>query len=438
MPLEALLSSQPVSPRVLLQLALLQLALLSSGFVLQLLSFALPALMRDWQVPSTALSGAFTLHLLGITLGAFTFGRLGDRHGRRTMLMTGAAIQALATLACLSAHTPLVLGLLRLLAGIGLGGLTPNAITLATELAPARWRTTCTTVVLTGTSLGSSLPALAVPFLVPAYGWRALFLLAGGGTLLILLAVFLWLPESLLYLARQPHRREALLRSVRRLDPTRDIPAGTHFEVPGHAPGGAHGFGELFRGRLALITTCLWVMYAGAMLAMHLITSWLPLLLESEGLGATRAAGLTGIVHLAGTAATLCSTLLLARFGTAWLIALMLVAFTSVGAIALSGFSSGILALLIAGIGFGVVGCQGALGVISGHVYPASFRPTGVGAAIAVGRLGSMMGPLAGGAVQAAGYSAQGLFTLPLCALAASIAAACVFAARSGYQPGGR
>ena len=115
----------------------------------------------------------------------------------------------------------------------------------------------------------------------------------------------------------------------------------------------------------------------------------------------------------------------------------MLVAFLSVGAIALTGFSGNALGLLIAGIGFGVVGCQGALGVISGHVYPAAFRPTGVGAAIAVGRLGSMMGPLAGGAFQAAGYSAQGLFTLPLWALAAAIAAAIVFARRSGYQAGG-
>ena len=410
LPGAALKDNAPLQPRQVGQMLLLLLALVSSGFVLQALSFALPALVRDWQMPSTALSGAFAMHLLGITLGAFGFGRLGDRYGRRTMLLAGAAIQGLATLACLRAHAPLSLGLLRMVAGLGLGGLTPNAIALATELAPARWRTACATVVMTGTSLGSSLPALAVRHLVPTYGWHALFLVAGCGTLAILVGMILWVPESQVFLSRRPHGRDAQ--------------AG-------------HGFADLFRGPLARVTTCLWVMYAGAMLAMHLITSWLPLLLERAGHDAGRAANLTGLVHLSGTAATLCSTLLLARFGTAWLITLMVVAMTSVGTIALTGFSGVAIAPLIAGIGFGIVGCQGALGVIAGHVYPTAFRPTGVGAALAVGRLGSLLGPLAGGAVQAAGYSAQGLFTLPLCALAASVVAAIVFAAGPGYRTGG-
>jgi len=178
-------------------------------------------------------------------------------------------------------------------------------------------------------------------------------------------------------------------------------------------------------------------MYAGTMLAMHLITSWLPLLLEREGLGARRAAGLTGIVHLAGAAGMLCSTVLLAQVGRAWLIGLLAVAFASVSMIALQGFATDQLGLLIAGIGFGMVGCQGTLGTLAGQIYPSTCRPTGVGAAIGVGRFASLLGPLAGGAFQAAGYSAQGLFTLPLWALGLAIAAAIVFTLCTGRQTGG-
>jgi AAHS family 4-hydroxybenzoate transporter-like MFS transporter len=382
----------------------LLLALTSNGFVLQSLSFALPELVRDWGVRGADLSLAFTLHLLGISLGAFSFGYLGDRQGRRTMLLASAALQALATLACPLAQSPLQIGLLRLVAGIGVGGMTPNVVALAMELSPRRGRTPLTAIVLSGVAFGSSLPALVAPALIPAYGWTSLFWLAGSCTVLLLAALALWMPESRLYLAR----RSAHAR-----------------------------FTDLFTGRLALTTTCLWMMYAGTMLAMHLITSWLPLLLEREGLGARRAAGLTGLVHLAGAAGMLCSTALLGHLGRAWLIGLLAVAFTSVSMIALEGFASDQLGLLIAGLGFGMVGCQGTLGAIAGKVYPSSCRTTGVGAAIAVGRLGSLLGPLAGGAFQAAGYSAQGLFTLPLWALGAAIAAAIVFTLRTGHQTGG-
>jgi cyanate permease len=171
-------------------------------------------------------------------------------------------------------------------------------------------------------------------------------------------------------------------------------------------------------------------MYAGAMLAMHLVTSWLPLLLQQAGQDAARAAGLTGIVHLAGMAATLTTTVLLARYGKAWLVCLLCVAMASAASLAIGGFENGLVTLWIAGLGFGLVGSQGALGTLAVQVYPATCRPTGVGAAIAVGRAGSMAGPLAGGAMQAAGLPAQGLFTLPLLSLAAALVAAALFRPR--------
>ncbi len=378
-------------------LILLLLTLVSSGFALQLLSFLLPAIVRDWQLQGTALTSAFSLHLLGITLGAFALGRLGDRLGRRQVLLLSLGLQAITALACIWVRTPFEMSALRFLAGVAIGGMMPNAVALATELAPPAQRTRWTTLVLSGVALGSALPALAIRALLPDHGWESLFILASASTFLLWVAVALKLPESPQFLQL-----------------TRD-------------PNAAHRLADLFRGPMARVTLCLWTMYAGAMLAMHLLTSWLPLLLENAGLGATRAADLTGIVHLAGVVATLCSVIFLSLWRQWWLHALILISLVSVGVIALWGFDNGALALCIAGLGFGLIGIQGVLGAVAGQVYPVHIRPTGVGAAMAVGRLGSMLGPLIGGAVQTAGTTAQGLFTLPLWSLAATLLAACLF-----------
>jgi MFS transporter, AAHS family, 4-hydroxybenzoate transporter len=388
------------TPLHVLRLALLCLALASSGFVLQLLSFALPELVHAWQLPSSRFAAAFTVHLLGVTLGALAFGRLGDRRGRRQMLMAALLVQAAASFAGLLATTPSAMAMTRLVAGLGVGGMTPNAVALAMELAPPRWRTAATTVVLSGVALGSSLPALVVRELVPTHGWTVLFAIAGAASFLLCLLVRAFVPES-----------------------------GAFHDA--HRTKGA-GLGHLLTGELQRPTLCLWVMYAGAMLSMHLVTSWLPLLLEQAGLAAPRAASLTGVVHLAGAAATLSTAVLLARWGKRWLATLLWIALASAGLLALEGFATPHVAVLIAALGFGLVGSQGALGTLAGHLYPAECRPTGVGAAIAVGRAGSMLGPLAGGALQAAGWPAQGLFTLPLFALGAALVAAALFRPQAG------
>ena len=383
-----------------LRLALLCLALASSGFVLQLLSFALPGLVRDWDLRSTDFAAAFTVHLLGVTLGALAFGRLGDRHGRRSMLLLSLVVQALASLAGLFVHSPTAMAVTRLFAGLGVGGMTPNAVALAIELAPARWRTAATTMVLSGVALGSSLPALVVRGLVPTHGWPVLFVIAGFASLAIAGLTRVAVPES----------------SV--------------FHESGRASEG--GLRRLFAPDLLRSTACLWVMYAGAMLSMHLVTSWLPLLLEQAGLGAARAAALTGVVHLAGAGATISTAVLLTRWGKRWLVALLWIALGSAGLLALEGFATNHVTLVIAALGFGLVGSQGALGTLAAHLYPPDCRPTGVGAAIAVGRAGSMLGPLAGGALQAAGLPAQGLFTLPLVSLGAALVAAAFFRPQTG------
>ncbi|MBK6673635.1 MAG: MFS transporter [Proteobacteria bacterium] len=233
---------------------MLLLALASSGFVLQTLSFALPALSRAWQMPAAAFSITFTLHLLGITLGALAFGRLGDMAGRKSLLLCAMALQAVATLACLACSSPLQLAALRLLAGAGIGGIGANAVALAVELAPRHGRTLWTTLVLGGVALGSSLPAVALQWVGAAADWRFLFTAGGLATLVLLPALALLLPVARAPATTVPHRlasRRRVPRAARAVAPDSHAAALgrlCRFDA-GHAPhhqlaAGAAGVGR--------------------------------------------------------------------------------------------------------------------------------------------------------------------------------------------------
>jgi MFS family permease len=275
----------------------------------------------------------------------------------------------------------------------------PNSVALAQELSHGPWQLRFSAVVLLGLPGGSALPAPVAAWLLPVTGWPSMFVLGAMVTTLVVLAMLRWLPESTAYLAS---RRAA----------------GTSAA----APAAGSGWAALFRGPLAFTTPCLWLMMAGSMMALHVLTSWLPLLLADVGVLPADAAGMTGAVHLGGTLATLASIGLLGRFGLGWVALLFGCGAAGILLAALGDFSTTLLwpAVLLAG--FGIVGSQGALGTLAAQRYPSSCRPTGVGLAIAVGRLGAVVGPLLGGAMHAAGFSTRGLFSLSLWPISVGLA----------------
>jgi MFS transporter, AAHS family, 4-hydroxybenzoate transporter len=425
-----LIDRQPLRLKNFGVLFLLLLALLADGFDLQVLSFAAPGLVRDWGIARGSLGPVFSANLFGMMVGAASLGWIGDRFGRKRMIVAGSLLYGTACLSCLAADSLLELGVLRFITGIGLGGVLPNVIALTAEVTPRRWRAMFTSLVVIGMSLGSSAPSLVATLFVPQHGWQVLFLVGGIAPLVIAVAIAVTMPESLMFLAHKGHRRDLLERRVRALDPALAITADTRFEVRGHDADTRHGWGKLFTGDLALTTPCLWLMFAGTLLSMFLMTSWMPLLFEDAGLQPTQSAQINGLYHLSGTAAALCTAVLLGRLGLAWVLILLTLGFAGVAGIAFTGFSPTLLTLLVAASGFGIVGCQTALNASAGLIYPSSFRPTGVGAALAIGRIGSIMGPLVGGAFITAGLSTQHMFFLPLLPIGIAVAATTVLLVR--------
>jgi AAHS family 4-hydroxybenzoate transporter-like MFS transporter len=426
---DELIDNQPLRPANLAVLGLLLLALLSDGFDLQVLSFAAGGLVRDWGIERAALAPVFSANLVGMMVGAMLLGYVGDRFGRKRMIVVGTLLYGLACLSCLAASNLLELGALRFLTGVGLGGVLPNVIALTAETTPRRWRAMLTSVVVIGMTGGSSLPTLVATTLVPVHGWQALFWVGGIAPLIIASLLALALPESLTFLAAHGLKRATVERRVKQIDPSLQITPETRFVVRAHEQAEG-GLGRLFAGSLRVTTPLLWVMFAGTLLSMFMLTSWLPLLLEGAGLAQTQAASITGWLHIGGTISAACTALVLGRFGLMWVALLLTVAAISVTIIALTGFSPGLLTPVVFAAGFGIIGCQTALNTSAAMIYPSAFRPTGVGAALSVGRIGSIIGPLVGGALIAAGIATQRMFFVPLLPLGLAILSASVLLMR--------
>lgn len=389
------------------------LAMLADGYDIGAISYAAPSLARQWHVAPAAFGPVFAASLVGILFGSPFLGYIGDRFGRKTAIIAGSVAYGVATLAVAGAHDLRETEALRLIAGVGIGGLMPNTIALNSELAPKRRRATLVVLMFTGITLGSASPGLVAAWLVPRHGWPVLFLIGGAVPLCVALGLAAALPESVKFLALHPKRRSRLLEIARRLRPELAIPDDAQFigieERPKpagrSAAGGPRGLADamgalgltrLYRGGFALITPFLWLCFGTALMANYFLNNWMPILFEGAGMTPEQAAVATALYHVGGTAGGLLISVLLDRVGFVAIAVLFVLGVPAISAIGLAGGSS-MVTLLAAIAGFAVLGAQFGNNAASGLLYPTAFRSSGVGWALAIGRFGSILGPLVGG-----------------------------------------
>ena len=427
-----LIDRQQLTGRTYLQLGLLLVALLCDGFDLQLVGVAAPWLADAWNLkPSQLVGPVQSANLFGMMLGAIFLGGLGDRLGRKRIIVAGAMLFGLSTLACLLTSNVTELSAVRFLTGVGLGGVLPNVIALAAESAPRAKRAMVTSIVIIGMSLGSGMPGVVAAKLIPAYGWESLFIVGGVLPLVIALLLALLLPESLLFLTNRAKDRAQIERRVRALDPQLAIDGATRFALQGPGSMGKGNFADLFAPGLRLTTPMLWLMFAGVLLSMHFLNSWISTLLKLAHLSPEQFSLTNSVFHWSGTIAAIFTALLLGRLGLRWVLVLLSIGVASLVTIASFGFSSTlVLTLAVCFAGFGTIGCQGALNASAGLIYPPSCRTTGVGAALGLGRIGSLAGPLVGGMVLDSGVPVQQMFYVPVLPLGVAMIATLVLVLR--------
>jgi MFS transporter, AAHS family, 4-hydroxybenzoate transporter len=414
-----LINAQPLSSFQKGIMVLIGGVVVMDGFDVQAIGFVAPALTQDWNLDPAALGPIFGAGLFGMLLGSMLLSMLADRLGRRPVLVGSTAFFSLCMLGTASAESVQQLMFLRLLTGLGLGGVMANAVALASEYSPQRRRASLLMWISCGFTGGAIAGGLISTVLIPWGGWRSVFV--GGGLLpLTIAAVMYWrLPESLLFLSLQPGAHDRLAQLLRRIAPGLD--QGRDLRLRGPEQVEARGsLARLFRDGRALMTLLLWLVSFTNLLNLFFLANWLPLLSTRMGFSASTAVLMGTTLQLGGLIGAVFMGPLIDRLGYyRVLVPAFLIAGLAVAAIGEPGMPLPLLYLVIFAAGICIVGAQPALNALASTLYPTEIRATGVGWSLGVGRVGAIVGPVVAAQLVALNWSSQALF------LAASVPAAC-------------
>jgi AAHS family 4-hydroxybenzoate transporter-like MFS transporter len=365
----------------------------------QLLGISIPMIMKEWTVARAAFAPVVSLGYVGMMMGGAGGGLAGDRFGRRTALLGSMVVFGAMTLGAAFVPSVGALAALRLLAGIGLGGALPNAATLAAEYMPLKRRPLAVTIAIVCVPLGATLAGILGIRALPAVGWRMLFILGGVVPIVAAALLMLVMPESPRYLARHPARWPELVRLLRRMGHSQDD--DTSFVDPREHVATRAPLSALFMRDIRGDTFALWGSFFFCLLAVYLGFSWLPAMLT--GAGFTPAIASTGITafNLGGVVGAITGGLVISRVGSRAAM-LTMAAGAIAGAVTLSRMTiapaeSLITLLVMLTLTGGLINAvQTTMYALATNVYPSAVRATGVGTAVAVGRLGAILSGYAG------------------------------------------
>lgn len=389
------------------------LILMAAGFNLQILAYTMPLIAKEWGLTPVQMGAMVSYGLLGLMAGAMLFGVIADRVGRKKTLL--GAITAFSVFAIAASLAPGYKSfcVLRFLTGAGVGGAFPLTVALLAEFCPARLRARLVAAAVSGFTFGWAVAASASMLLMPRPGWRPAFQL---GVLSLLLLPVLWaiLPESVRFLIEKGDRQKGL-REVRRIERIAGLSrvdwSSDQMAAPLPSHAGRGRISLLFRGRpVAVMTLLIWSTYLLNTMALYGLSSWLPSLLVKEGFSLVKSYAYS-MVQAGGSAfGGLLLGCVMDRFGRKrGLVVTYLLGGLSV---LFFGLVTTNLTLFLAGAATGVfvVGTPTALNVVSSEAYPTGIRSTGVASTQAVGRIGSITGPMVGGLLQAFGFSFHQFF----------------------------
>ncbi|WP_233852531.1 3-(3-hydroxy-phenyl)propionate transporter MhpT [Paraburkholderia sp. HD33-4] len=388
-------STKPLASGAL-TIGLCLIVALLEGVDLQSTGLAAPRMAREFHLAVAQMGWAFSVGAFGLLPGAAIGGRLADRLGRKRVLMWSVALFGIFSLATAQVWDLNSLLAARFLTGLGLGAAMPNLIALCSEAAPPHQRNTAVGAMYCGMPFGAALAAVVGIISPGDAGWRHIFYVGGFGPLLVLPLLALFLRESAQFVAARATRgaRRDASASVTR---------------------------ALWQEGRAGTTIALWISYLGTLIVLYFLINWLPSLVLTRGLTRVQSGVVQMMFNIGGGIGAIVIAGMMDRMGRRRTVAGMYVGVVvALGALlSANGGTSMAWGGLLAGLF--LVGGQSVLYALASSLYPTEVRGTGVGAAVAVGRLGSILGPLIAGQLLAIGQGASVLLgaSIPLIAVAA-------------------
>jgi benzoate transport len=371
------------------------------GFDVLAVAFSASHLASDWHLNGSQLGALLSAGLFGMAAGGFIVAPCADRIGRRPLVLLCLLAIVAGMLASACAQTLEQLVALRVMTGLGIGGMMVSVAVIASEYASDKWRSAAISMQSAGYTLGATLGGAVSALLLARYGWRSAFLFGGISTALVIPLAWYGLPESLDFLiARRPQRAldkvNAILRRMKqdtidelpRIEDSREASAGSDELTT--AP-----------SLIGLRTLLIWLAFSLVMAGFYFVMSWTPRLLVQAGMSASQ--GVTGgvLLNAGGIIGCTLFSLVSGRGKLRTLLTSALVV-------------SGVLLLMFGAnaLGAAITACVGGLYSLTPLLYPPKTRATGVGWAVGMGRLGAIAAPLLVGMLIDHGWQVHHLYYL--------------------------
>tara|TARA_Y100001956_G_scaffold82819_1_gene105899 strand:+ start:1008 stop:2324 length:1317 start_codon:yes stop_codon:yes gene_type:complete len=385
------------------------------GFDVVAMSVTMPALTDDWGIGATEKGYILSAALIGMTLGAIYLAPFADKIGRRKILLI-ATIMIGVSMIITGFIPPSVewMIVIRAVSGLGIGIIFASSATVGAEFAPERIRNLVVTVVIMGYASGATIVGPIANFIIVHAGWEMVFVYGGLFTLLMTLMIYLFLPESVEFIAAQPGENKQKLAQINGILARMRCPqlsSVSNFSVKADEK---VSVASLFADKLGMQTVGVWVVYFMGFMSLYFLMSWIPTLFvnsgyaREEGIAALTLYNLGAVVGivvigLISTKVKLAKPICVYFLGSA--IFLFYVAIQQPQSIAE-------LNILIFIIGFLLQGAFTAMYAMAARVYPARIRATGIGWAAGLGRVGAILSPILAGYLVAASWGMYDLFLL--------------------------
>lgn len=368
------------------------LIIIFDGYDLVIYGVVLPLLMQEWSLTSVQAGMLASTALCGMMFGAMLFGALADKIGRKNVILICVTFFSGFTFLGAFASNPFEFGILRFLAGLGIGGVMPNLVALTSEYAPKRIRSTLVGTMFSGYAIGGILSALIGSYLVESQGWQIMFLIAGI-PLILLPVMWKFLPESLTFLVKTGKTEQAQ-SIVQKISPQQAISSNTRLTLnEENIPTGSSVKGLFQQGR-AFNTLMFWVLFFMCLLMVYALSSWLPKLMLAAGYSLGKSILFLFALNVGAMIGSIGGGILSDKFHLKPVIMGMLMA----GVVALIGLGFNSPAYVLYGLvtvaGAATIGTSILLYSYVAQYYPLSVRSTGIGCASGVGRIGAIVGPI--------------------------------------------
>jgi len=394
--------------------ALCVLMQIVDGFDILIVAYTATSLTNEWNLSGGELGLLLSAGLFGMAAGTLFISPYADKFGRRPLVLACLVISSLGMVFSAMADGPLMLGILRVITGLGMGGVIVSGNVIASEFASARWRGLAVSLNTTGYALGAVVGGIVAIWLQAQFSWRGVFLFGAGITVVAFFVLLVRMPESVdfLYLSKSPRA----LERVNALAGKMGKAEVTELTSPAAAPAPAKTESSIVRlfarnhRRSTIIVCCGFFLN---MFGYYFVQSWTPRLLVSAGL--TESQGNIGgtLLNLGGMAGSVFIGLLVARLP----LKVVLTSFLTISGALLCVYASAPSSLLVAFIvavliGLFVNGCMAGLFTLVTGVYEPGVRATAVGLGITVGRIGAIVAPIVVGTLVDLNWTTSALYLL--------------------------